>query len=269
MQILIDTASIRDSFDISQEQITAVLDGVIKNHVIPNFVDNLEKLAGEQLKATRDRYIKSIRVLDEGRMKGAVLLSYQDPLVRMLEEGASAFDIKSGFSKSNKKHIKASGSGWYLTIPLSEGTPGTTGEFAGPIMPEEVYAVVSKKPQDIPTSTGLKSKGLTLEEIPEQYRAPKTRALIEASATNERFEAYKNKTSIYAGISRIKDPVTGQSSYKSSRRVSEKSDPNSWIHPGISAHNLMDKSLAELSTNEEAIIGNAINVEMAKQGFEI
>jgi hypothetical protein len=246
-----------------------MIDSVIKNHVIPEFVDRLEKLAGEQLHKTRSIYQSAIRVIDEGRMKGAVLLSYQNPLVKMIEEGCSAFDQKIFFEQSSKKHTTKNGK-WFLTIPFNIGTPDSTGEFVSSVMPSEVYDVVKEKSADMPTTSGaFKSKGLALNEIPEQFATPRTRALIEATATNQRWEAYKNKTSIYEGISKIQDPTTGQSSYKSFRRVSSNSDPNSWIFPGMTEKDLMGKALQEIESDEGKIVGNGIKVEMAQMGFNL
>jgi len=188
-------------------------------------------------------------------------------LVKMLEEGCSAFDEKIGFSQSDKKKIKKD-KGWYLTIPLTHGTPNTTGEFVGPPMPVEIHKEMLKKPTDVPTTTGMRTEGLKLGEIPDEYQPPKSRALIEATGTNQRWEEYKHKASIYAGIIKTTSSVTGQSGYISFRRVSDKSDPDSWIHPGFEERNFMDKALDEFSAHEEEVVGNAINSELSKLGFE-
>lgn len=251
MLISVDTGSIRDSYDVSQDQIDSFID-IVTKEITASYAGYLEQQAKENLHKTRNTYIRNIKVLDEGRMKGAVLLDYsQNPLVRMIEEGASAFDMKIGFEHSNKAHTKTNG-GWYLTIPFREASPEALAEsdvFSGSILPKEVYDVIQKKEDDIPTSTGFKTKGLIPTEIPEQYRAPKTRAAVTSIVTSQKFEEYKHKTSIYTGVSKMTDKVTGQSSYQSFRRVSDKSDAVSWIFPGLEAKNLTQKAMSDLEAH--------------------
>lgn len=270
MQILVDTDTIRDSYDVSEQQVENIIDSVTKDITLA-YAGYLEQQAKENLHKTRNIYIRNIKILEEGRMKGAVLLDYsKNPLVRMIEEGASAFDMKIGFEQSSKKHTKANG-GWYLTIPFREASADAIGEadiFSGSKLPEEVYEVVKEKSADIPTSSGaFKSKGLTLTEIPEKFRIPQTRAAVTSIITNERYEEYKNKTSIYAGISKVQDPITGQSSYQSFRRVSDKSDANSWIFPGIEAKHLTDRAMTDLESHLEQELNRATNEALNKVGL--
>lgn len=269
MQIAVDTDTIRESYNVSDDQIGNIIDNVTKSITLA-YAGYLEQQAKENLHKTKNIYIRNIKLLDEGRMKGAVLLDYsQNPLVRMIEEGASVFDMKAGFEHSEKRKLKANGSGWYLTIPFREGAEGTIGEsdvFTSS-MPEAVYEVVKEKNADIETNTGFKSKGLSLSEIPEEYRAPQTRAAVTSIVTNQKFEEYKNKTSIYAGISKITDKVTGQNSYQSFRRVSDKSDVNSWIFPGMEAKHLTDRAMTDLESHLAQELNVATNEALSKIGL--
>jgi len=268
VEIFIDTQQVRDAFNVSEEQVGNIIDGVIKNITL-SYAARLSRLAGEELKSTRGRFQKAIQVLDEGRFKGAILLSYEDPMVRMIEEGQPAFDEKYFFENSHKKHYKKDGLGWWLTIPMSKGTPDAVGEsdpFSS-IMPDEVYQQVKNKPTDIPTTTGMRSSGLALSDIPTPFDIPKTRKAIEATPTNSRYGEYVNKTSIYAGIIKVQDAVTGQNTYISFRRVSDKSDPNSWIYPGIEKHDLTGKAMVELESHLEEELQSATNEILNQLGI--
>jgi hypothetical protein len=250
MQLMIDTESLVSQFDISRSQIEALINYVVDS-ITASYAERLEYQAKQHLHSTRKIYISNIKVFNDGRFKGVVLLDYtKAPLVRMLEEGAQPFDEKLGFSRSDKRHLKKDGSGWYLTIPWREANPNAVAEdtvFNGGAMPKEVYDIISNKPADVPTSTGgMRSDAILLKELPSKYQLTKTRAQVKNEITNQTFEAYKNKTSIYEGISKIEDQVTGQNIYMSFRRVSDKSDPNSWIFTGIQAFNLMDKAMDDL-----------------------
>lgn len=265
MLIQVDTSSILDQFpNASQNTIDAFVDYVVKEITV-SYARRLEGQAKLYLHQTRMTYVRNIKILDEGRMKGAVLLDYsKNKIVRMLEEGATPFDMKIGFQKSSKVKYNKDG-GWYLTIPFREGNPDAVGEsdIFSSIMPNEVYQAAKEKEQNIPTKDGgLKSQGLKELEVPEKYRMPKTRTAI--SIENKTFEEYKNKTSIYTGISKMNDSVTGQNIYMSFRRVGENSDDNAFIHTGIQAYNLMDKAMLELDSQMGFELNNATN-----QGIQI
>jgi len=261
--IEVNTEDIFSQFDVSEQEVDGVLDFIAKE--ITGKIATLWELEAEQtLKQTRDRYINSINVIDSGRMSGAIILSYKDPLVKMLEEGASPYDMKTFFEKSSKVKYNSKG-GWYLTIPFKLGAPETQGDTLGisQNLPPEVHAVLKDKSVDVITG---RSQGLTSEEIPSQYQAPKTRAAIQIPQSKT-FEAYTHKSSTFQGAFKQTDPVTGQNSYGSFRRVGENSDGNSWIHPGLPELNLAQKALDRFQQTEEVTITEAINEALASIGL--
>lgn len=269
IQISVDTKSLVDQFDISKAQIDSLITYVTES-ITASFARRLEQQAKIHLHKTRNTYIQNIKVMSEGRFKASVFLDYsKNKLVKMLEEGATPFDMKIGFENSDKKHFKKDG-GWWLTIPFMQGTPDTIGEsdpFAN-IMPSEVYEEVKAKPADIPTTSGFRSVGLKFSEIPEQYQPPKTRAAVTNPITNEVFAEYKNKTSIYQGLVKNKDSVTGQNTYISFRRVSDNSDPNAFIFSGITAYDLCGKAMQDLESNMGGELNAATNAALATLGFK-
>lgn len=268
MQIAVDTESITSQYDVSEDQMGQLMDGVVKD-ITASYAERLGRIAGENLHSTRSRYQQSIKVFDEGRYTGVVLIDYsKDKLIKMLEEGASAFDMKTFFEQSQKAHKKPDG-GWYLTIPFSQGTPDTIGDSSPftSIMPKEVYDEVKEKPADIPTDTGFRSKGLDVKDIPEKYQIPQTRAAVSSIVTSKTFEEYKNKTSIYAGIVKIQDNVTGQNSYMSFRRVSDKSDASAFIFSGITAYNFADQAMSELNSHLQEELGTATGRMLKELGI--
>ena len=249
---------------LTVDQIEQMIDNVVKGLTV-RFASSLEHNAEQSLHSTRSRYIRNIRVIDSGRLEGTVLLDYsKDPLVQMIEEGADAFDIKQGLLNSPKVKVGKKG-GKYITVPFRFATPGAVGEaevFTSQL-PIPVYQVVKSKIQDIPVSGGgVCSAGLKLSEIPVAFQTPKTREKIVDTAGNTLFEEYVNKHSIYEGVVKTNDPTTGQNTYNSFRRVSEKSDKNAWIHPGITAHNLVEKTLGEFSLPTE--VGAQLDIQLQR-----
>jgi len=188
------------------------------------------------------------------------LLDYsKDPMIRMIEEGAGPFDQKEGFKKSSKKHIKKDG-GWYLTIPFSVGNPSSqvTSGFSS-IMPKEIYNVVKK--QNI-SSTTNRSAGLLNTDLPAQFQVPNKRAAI-IIPESQSFKEYQHKSSIYKGLFKQKDAITGQSNYGSFRRVSDKSDEDSWIHKGFSAAGLAEKAFNSFESKIPTILEDSMNKYLA------
>lgn len=285
--IYIETADIVSQFEgITSNQIDNMLDNIAKG-MAAAYARQLEQEANNALHQTRKRYVQNIKLVDTGRLEGTVMLDYsKDKLIPMIEEGADPFDIKAGFFGSSKVKYTKDGRKM-LTIPFRWSTPGAVGEsdvFSGK-MPSGIYRVIKEKETDIPVSGGgTRSKGLTIGEIPEKYQLPGTRSAIYTDVDpmaavygKPTFEEYKHRSSLYQGMVKQNDPVTGQNTYHSFRRVSEEgenaegekvgSDPDSWIHPGIPMHNLIQVALNNFNQEEE--LTNGINIELSKLGFNV
>lgn len=266
--IIIDTSSLMEQFGaLTPEVINTMLDNVAKG-LAAAYAMKLEQQAQQDLHQTRRRYVNAIKLVDTGKLEGTIMLDYsKDKLIQMLEEGADPFDMKPFFMGSPKAKIGKNG-GRYLTIPFRWGTPGAVGEsdvFSG-VMPQAVYDVVKKAPVSIPVSGGgMRSAGLALKDIPSAFQAPKTRPAIMDQKGNTAWAAYQNKAPLYQGITKNQDPTTGQNTYRSFRRVSEKSDPDAFINPGIKAYNLMSKALGSFDTAGE--LGNLLDSELGKIGL--
>jgi hypothetical protein len=171
-------------------------------------------------------------------------------LPNMVEMGADQFDIKQGLLNGPNAKISKDGKR-YNVVPFSEGTPGALPEnFNGGLLPQVVYDVIKNKPQTISTKGGgAKSKPLGADEIPKPFDEK-----IVKSFTDQRsgaFKEYEHKSSIYEGVSKVKDGVTGQNRYQSFRAVSDNSDPNAFIHPGLEARGLADRALSGFNVESE------------------
>lgn len=250
--IFVDTSSISEQFSFDQSQINDLMDFTIKE-ITSAFAAQWENLAIDNLKSSRQQYINSLIVVDEGFAKGAVVLVGWLP--NAVENGLESYDMKPGFLDG--PNAKQGKSGKYNTIPFGFGTPGALEEnFSGGILPQGVYDVVKGKPQTVVLKGGGRaSQGLKLEELPQRFQQPQAKSIKQTQSKS--FKEYQHKNSIYEGIRKVKDSVTGQNSYQSFRRVSENSDPDSWIHPGIDAAHLAQKTLDQFDIPSET--GRAID----------
>lgn len=259
--IIVDTSDLMSQYSsLTGGDINDMLDGIAKG-LANAFAQKLTMNAEQELNQTRDRYIKNIVVVDSGKLEGTVILDYsKDKLIKMLEEGASSFDMKEGFLKSSKVKIGVKGNR-YLTIPYRLGVPTTLGEasnFAFNLDPE-AHKIAKNKPATIPVSTGSRTQGISLKELPEALQIKNVRPAVKG------FPAYQHKSPVSQGVTRYQDQATGQNSYKSFRRVSENSDEGAWIHPGIQKYNLLQKTLGQFDTATE--MSSLMDNELAKLGL--
>ena len=265
--IVIDGQALVDQFSITENQVEAICDNIAKT-LAAQYANQLETEANNALNSTRRRYLNNVHVIDSGRMEGTVLLDYsKDPLVKMLEEGASAFDIKNGLLNSQKVKIGKNG-GRYITVPMRWGTPGISGDsglFTGEL-PQAVYNVLKNKESTIPVSGGgMRTPGLASGDIPKPFNAILSRPDIKDSSGKILFNEYKHKTSLYQGITKTTDPVTGQNKYNSFRRVSDNSDKDAFVHPGIQAYGLIQKALNNF--DQQKVVSSSLDDQLAALGF--
>ncbi len=265
--IQIDMSDVLSEFNIPKEVGEDMAEAVIKRLTM-RFYETWSVIAGRELKSSRNQYLRSLQVISEGKFSGAVILHGDIP--NMVESGMGAFDMKEGFSKSDKiKHTKDGG--WYLTVPFRFASAGSLGEseaFSG-VLPGAVSKAASKL---VPTKSEFKGSvrvGETMSrmQIPDGFKESKTRAGVSNLETKRTFEEYVHKTSIYEGLQKSSKTYEGanQSMFNSFRRVSSKSDPNSWIHSGIRARNLAEKALSEFNIGEEIDI--EVDNQLSKLGF--
>lgn len=243
ISVFIDTQQISEQFNINQDQIDDLVDYTIKE-ITYRFAQEWENEANRTLKSSRQEYISNINVVDDGFAKGSVVLTGWLP--NSIEDGLDSFDIKEGHLNSKNAKVGADGKK-YSTVPFAWGTPGALKENFSNIMPKEIHGIMKSKLFDTPIKGGgVASKPLSNDEIPKQFRESITKKV---KLTNSE---YTHKSSLFEGIRKQKDPVTKQNSYVSFRRISENSDPSSWIHPGIEAVNLAEKALDNFDIGFEA-----------------
>jgi len=224
---------------------------------------NWQLAASKGLGSTRNEYINNLQIINNGDYSKTILLTGKLP--NMLEQGCSAFDMKTGFANSPKVKYsyKTDKNGnliasWYLTIPFRIGTPGIVGENSAftSIMPSEIYGLVSKMPSDV---------GLKKTDIPSPFDIPSSRKAI--VLPTRVIPEYQHKHSIYEGLAKKTGAYekVAQNTYVTFRRVSENSDPNSWIHRGIQAKDFMGKALAD--TDIEMISENNVDKILNDLGY--
>jgi len=231
--INIDVSEFAANFDIPQDEVNQFTSNII-SELATEFA-MYWGLAASVLTSSRIEYKNSIYVKRIDDFNYEVGLNGWLP--NAIEQGLSGFDEKEGFksSTSDAFHRTKSG-GWYLTIPFRHAVTGAIAESEAftNVMPSKVYKEAKK------LGTG---EGLNVKNLPKELQERKIRPKV---ITKSRiFEAYQHKHSIHSGIQRKKD--TNRGTYVSFRRVSDKSDGDSWIHTGIQARNFAEKALVNVA----------------------
>lgn len=242
--IHVDLSEIVAEFALTGSQ-AQELGGEIINRVVTEYVSKWENLVNRELKKTRKLY-KNAMYVDRVSATEVVfgLAPGQDGLALALEEGKAPFDMKPGFANSSKKKTSLSG-GWYLTIPFRYATPDAVAEsmvFQNRL-PKEIY--------DIAKNNG--GQPVKKSQLPTQYAQLGQRKAIQTA--DAVIPAYTHKAPQYQGLVRIDIASTDKETrggYFTFRRVSDKSDPLSWINPGFEPRKFMDRALDEAQVFEVA-----------------
>lgn len=206
--VKIDLASLGVNDQLSPQIVNAIQSSIQVSLAVIR--DRWQTEVQNKLNSTRPLYLQGLSFdsimypYDNNVFSGAVQL--QGKLPNMLETGFSSFDMKIGFSKSDRRIQKKDG-GWYLTIPIRHSTPGSF--MYGKAMPRDVYGVAKK------LGAGERAS------YPGQGDVS--------------WKGYQRKNKTYDGLQRIVKSYqkSTQSQYMTFRRVSDKSDVNSWWHPGF------------------------------------
>lgn len=234
--INIDLSDLITEFSMTELQATQLGSGLI-DALLLEYQSKWDDLVGKELKQSRAEYKRAMVVERNSPFEVTFgLLERESVVALMVEEGASPFDEKRGFSISDKKKEKKDG-GWYLTIPFRHATPGAvaeSGAFSG-ILPQDIYKIVKDA-----------RSPLSFMDLPPQHQAVGNRAAINMPGLV--VPEYVHQSPIYQGLTKVNIASTdkeNRNGYFTFRRVSDTSEPNSWWNGGITARKLMDRALEE------------------------
>lgn len=238
----IDISETVQEFSLAKSDIDALV-GYTLDRITDEYVTQWENLINSGLDNTRDEYKRAIYTERPDNNTSIIgLNSRESKLAVMIETGADAFDEKSGFYNSNKKHVTKNG--WHLTIPFRHGVSESIMEM---MVPGTGVSVID-----------LMKTGATMGagQLPQPFDEILTHNL---QLNNGTLISYKHKAPIYEGMHRRNMNSTiseKRGGYFTFRRVSDKSDPEAWIHPGFVPHLFMDKALNLVQTG--AVIDNSV-----------
>src|SRR5579872_3312335 len=233
--IQLDIERMVADLQLTKDELDQVRQLVVKAYVDEVYTETVE-LAIDKLASARGEYVGALKIIKVDNYTYDLELG-GSKLALMIENGCGSFDMKTFFERSPKA-IKTS-KGWYLTIPMLFKTPGANprSDTPGQLLPRRIYDLIRNSPSTVKDTGDEEISTLSGVDVPQKYQPGQLTSL------NNTADTYIHKNSIYAGLTRTKDKATGFSNYNTFRRVSNNSDPRSWIHPGIPAYNLMDRAV--------------------------
>ena len=266
--IQIDLSDLQQEFALKETQVEE-LGITLVNAITDRIFNNWRVSAMNGLHSTRKAYINALNIGEITPTKKYIQLTGAWP--NMIESGFNAYDMKPGMLASPKAKVTKKGTK-FITIPFRWGTPGAIGEsevFAN-VMPREIYDLAKRLS---PTKTNInkirtqRGGSLSANVLPAQYQIPKSRAAFSDLNTRTTYPQYTHKGSIYEGIIRNEKTYENatQSTYVSFRRVSEKSDPMSWIHKAQAAKNFAEQAMKK--TDVPMITDRTIDAFLLNAGF--
>lgn len=187
------------------------------------------------------------------------------PHLVYLNEGVNPFDIKAGLLASHKAKTSKEGKR-YIRIVFRHATPGKGGKAA--------VTIPSTMPKGIHQQARRMSEGETLRTPLAQMLGARSKRVgayagggslrgtpkIGGGGSLTRF--YTWKSGQFAGMRRSATP--GHGKYVTVRTVSDASDPNSWIHPGIVPGHFVDETVREKEPMVVKLISQGLLADLAE-----
>ena len=246
----VDLSEVVEEMSLTIEQAQG-LSSFVLDRVVERYGTEWETLVNRSLRRTRQDYLRAMDYDRVSSHEADFILhsSKENPLPIMIEKGKAPFDEKHGFEASPKRKTKKDG-GWYVTVPFRHATSealAESGVFAS-ILPKAVENI-AKQNNGRPVQVG---------QLPPQFAQSNMRAAIERMNSN--IEAYTHKSPIYAGLVRRDISSTNnerRGGYMTFRRVSDKSAPASWWHPGFDARGFMQRALDNIDFS--SVVAKAID----------
>ena len=184
----------------------------------------------------------------------AITITITDPVVKAVERGSEAFDMKPGLLAHGKP---AKGGGVYVDVPIQHkagAVPQATRTAA-----RRAAAKTSGVIGEVRVPRKTEGKAFTRD----LHRGPVSQAL----GIGPKKQEVKHKRGIHDDVIRRSSRTRGggwSASYVTIRRVSSRSSPSSWHHPGFKARRALDDVLPGAKREIAVIIRDAFSTTRGK-----
>lgn len=206
-------------------------------------IDRVEAQANKDLKRLASRYKAGLRHPESIKITpSGVDVVLKDPVAAIMEDGASAFDIKRQMLSKAKKFSKKGIP--YIDVPFAHQARS---------IPSGMRKAISRK---------AAAEGTSTTRLPSKTPGRQFTRTLHKRTLGIPFGTKKQKVAHKRGIH---DDLTRHSggpkkgaSYQTIRRISAKSAPGSWWHPGFKGLKLLKKVVPSLNADIQDIVRDSL-----------
>lgn len=203
------------AFDLARPKIQALV------------VDRVALLADKELHTTAKKYVAAVQESGAVEVKlDAITIKVTKPEVIALDRGMSSFDMKRRLL-AHARHFSKTGEP-YVDIPFQHKA-------------SEVPAVIKQQ-----AAARAKASGMDTVRVPGRTSGKsftKETHRVSVFGMRTRSVNVEHKRGIHDDLIRHKATGARTARYVTIRRISGKSSPSSWLHPGFKGLRLLDKVL--------------------------
>ena len=205
----------------------------------------LQTIANKKLQSSKQEYIDNTDVYYDKDYVLVVEVNKDSWLANAVESGASAFDIKTGLLNSDKAKL-SSKMFKYIRVPMQKNLSWESGTAKG-----QEYQDHIKKALESPMFMLSNWKQQASGEVMEYQKLVTDDPLLSGFYRTRTYKSFEE--------TKTKKPQWG---YVMFRTVSERSDPNSWQHPGIEKKEILKDLERWMHQSVDILLENFIQSEL-------
>lgn len=220
--------------------------------------------SGKKINARTGNYMNSIKL--EQTPEGYSIYSDLDmaPYARVIEDGASAFDMHALLQTSDKTRISKAGKK-YLIIPFRHGSPDSlvVGAYTGRAMPDDVYGRMSSSAQSF-VSGSYQEQSVNSDNMTTRLTYDWGSKLTLGDLTQAGYDPTERQTQNMVGMARMASNTDKATSsvYVTFRVLSEDSD--GWVIPEREGAEPAKAVYEWLQKNQQDIMSKALEADIKR-----
>ncbi len=241
------TRKLKAAFKDAQPKIAALI------------IDRVSAEANRTFKGMAPLYTDALDKSDSIKLtEDGVEVKLATPTAQAMESGAPAYDLKKALLSKAKRFSKKGTP--YVDVPFKHTTSGARGTTQ---LPAEIKQAITARARIQAEDGGApQTTRLPMKTAGKKF----TRTLLQRRRFLPGFgkvkQSVEHKRGLHDDLIRQRTPGRAGSrssvSYSTVRRISAKSSPSSWWHPGFKGSGILRKTLPKLKTEIRAILTDSL-----------
>lgn len=221
-------------------------------------IDRVGAEANKVFRGMAPLYLDALNKPDSVKLTDAgIEVGLATKIAQAMDDGAPAYDLKRALLAKSKKSSKSGVP--YVDVPFKHTTSGSRGTTQ---LPAAVKKAITERAVNQSARGSVKTTRLPMKTPGKKF----TRTLLQKRSGVPGFKRTKQSVSHKRGLHddlirtsrKGKGGARGSVSYSTIRRISAKSSPSSWRHPGFKGAGLLKKTLPKLKPEIARILSDSI-----------